>query len=153
MTVYCLDSSALINPWNKHYSMDLAPGYWKGIADMAKAGTVVISEEVRDEIFAQRDALAKWAKTNIQQWYPLTDDVQVSLTAVMKDWSHMVRNGKRNRADPVVVATAHALGAKVVTEEGPGKATAPGIPRVCIGMGVTSITTYDFVREAQIPLV
>ena len=151
--VYCLDSSALINPWNKHYSIDLTPGYWSSIRAMSLTGAVVISEEVRDEVYAQRDGLTDWVKENIEQWYPLTDEVQSSLRAVMKDWSRMVRNGKRNRADPVVIATALAAGATVVTEEGPGKATAPGIPRVCASMNVTWMTTYDFVRAAGIQLV
>jgi len=149
--IYCLDTSALINPWNKYYGMDVAPGYWRDIERLVAEGRVVISEEVRDEVRAQRDGLAVWS-TRITGWYPLTDDVQDHLTLIMARWGHMVRLGKRNRADPVVIATGWALGATVVTEEGPGSENKPSIPYVCGQIGLRPLTVQAFVREAGIKL-
>lgn len=150
--IYCLDTTALINPWNRYYPMDLTPGYWVGIELLVAEGRVVISEEVRDEVRAQRDELAEWTKTHVSSWYPLTDEVQACLTNVMARWGTIVRSGKRNRADPVVVATAWALGATVVTEEGPGSAAKPSIPYICGYIDIRPISVPAFVREAGIRL-
>ncbi len=149
--VYCLDTSALINPWNRYYGMDVAPGYWRDIERLVAAGRIVISEEVRDEVRAQRDGLAEWS-TRITDWYPLSDDVQDHLTRVMARWGHMVRLGKRNRADPVVIASAWSLGATVVTEEGPGSEMRPSIPYICGQLGLRILSVQAFVREASIKL-
>lgn len=150
--IYCLDTSALINPWNRYYGMDVAPGYWRDIERLVAEGRVVISEEVRDEVRAQRDGLTDWSK-HITDWYPLSDDVQDHLTRVMARWGHMVRLGKRNRADPVVIATAWALGATVVTEEGPGSEAKPSIPYICGHIGLRPLSVHAFVREAGITLI
>lgn len=150
--IYCLDTSALINPWNRYYGMDVAPGYWRDIERLVAEGRVVISEEVRDEIRAQRDGLTQWTK-RVADWYPLSDEVQDHLTRVMARWGHMVRLGKRNRADPVVIATAWALGATIVTEEGPGSEVKPSIPYVCGLIGLRPLPVQEFVREAGIKLI
>ncbi len=62
--IYCLDTSALINPWNDYYAPDLAPGYWRSIPAMVVAGRVVLSEEVREELDKIEDDLRKlWVST------------------------------------------------------------------------------------------
>jgi hypothetical protein len=150
--LYCLDTSALVNPWNRYYSADIAPGYWRDLQRLVDEGRVVLSEEVREEVYRQRDGLTDWAKKSVSSWYPLTDEVQARLTEVMKEWGKMVGLGGRSRADPIVIATGWALGAAVVTEEGPGSERKPSIPYVCSRIGVRSISVYAFVREAGINL-
>lgn len=147
--IYCLDTSALINPYNRYYGPDVAPWYWAGVGSMLATGRVVISEEVRDEVREQRDGLAEWTRT-LEGWYPLTDEVQDRLTQVMARWGHMVRIGRRNRADPVVIATAWALGATIVTEEGPGSEGKPSIPYICGHLGLLRpVSVLEFVRETR----
>jgi hypothetical protein len=151
---YSLDTSAFVNPWNKYYALDLAPGYWRTIPDLVRVGRVHISEEVRDELDRVDDGLAAWAKANIAQWHPLTDEVQAIVTDLMARWGRLVDVRKdRSRADPWVIATAKVNSAIVVTDEKYGSKKDPRIPIVCDDVGVRCIDVYRFVREAGIPLV
>jgi len=152
--VYCLDTSALINPWNDYYAPDLAPGYWRSIPAMVAAGRAVLSEEVREELEKIEDDLLKWARVNIGSWHPLTDEVQAVVTEIMANWGKLVDVRKdRSRADPFVIATAKVIGATVVTDEKHGAEKDPRIPFVCERLGVPCLTPSAFVREARIPLV
>ena len=151
--LYCLDTSALINPWNSFYAPDVAPGYWSGIERLVADGRVVLSEEVRQEIEKVDDGLRDWTRARIPRWHPLTDAVQAVVTEIMTDYGRLVDNRTgRSRADPFVIATAKALGAKVVTTEGPGSDRRPTIPWVCNRMGVPCLDVLAFVREARLRL-
>jgi len=147
-TRWCLDSSALINPWNRYYAPDITPWYWRGLPPMVGDGRVILSEEVRDEVERQDDRLREWARANISSWHPLTDDVQDVVTEIMSKWGKLVDHRKdRSRADPFVIATAKVVGATVVTDEKYGSAKDPRIPYVCNGLSVRCIDVYAFVRE------
>jgi hypothetical protein len=147
--LYCLDTSALINPWNIFYAPDVAPGYWTGIEGLVADGRVVLSEELEKV----DDGLRDWARVRIARWHPLTDAVQSVVTEIMTDHAKLVDNRTgRSRADPFVIATAKALGAKVVSMEGPGSERRPTIPWVCNRMAVPCLDVLAFVREAGLRL-
>ncbi len=151
--VYCLDTSALINPWNRYYAPDLAPGYWRDIPRLVQEKRVVMSEEVRDEIDRVEDDLKAWARSNVPTWHPLTDDVQEIVSHIMGNWGQLVDVRKdRSRADPFVIATAKVLGAVVVTDEKHGTTKDPRIPFVCERLNVPCMNVYAFVREAEVRL-
>jgi len=59
--IYCLDTSALVNPWRKMWPPDLAPLYWEGVAALALEGRIILTEEVREELLHKDDELASWA--------------------------------------------------------------------------------------------
>lgn len=152
--VHCLDTSALINPWNLYYAPDLVPGYWRDIPRLVSEGRVVISEEVREEIAKVDDDLKKWTRENVATWHPLTDDIQIVVTEIMDRWGQLVDTRKnRSRADPFVIATAKVIGATVVTTEKHGTLKDPRIPYVCARLSVPCIDVYAFVREAKITLI
>lgn len=151
--MHCLDTSALINPWNLYWAPDLVPGYWRDIPRLIDEGRVVISEEVREEISKVDDDLKKWAHDHVASWHPLTDEIQGVVTEIMGKWGQLVDSRKdRGRADPFVIATAKVIGATVVTTEKHGTAKAPHIPYVCDRLSVPCIDVYAFVREARINL-
>jgi hypothetical protein len=150
---FCLDTSALINPWNIFYALDVAPGYWSSIQRLIASGKVVVSEEVREEIEKVDDGLRAWTRTNVARWHPLSDEVQVAVTEIMAKHPRLVDNRtNRSRADPFVIATAVVVKAVVVTTEGPGSEARPTIPYVCARMNIPCVGVLDFVRQAQIRL-
>lgn len=150
---YCLDTSALVNPWRRMWPPDLAPRYWEDVAALALSGRIVLSEEVREELLHKDDELAAWAKTNILTWHPLTDAVQECVREIMRDWGKLVDHRKnRGSADPFVIATAKVLGAIVVTDEGPGNEKNVRIPYVCSQLDVACVGLLDFVRATGIRL-
>jgi hypothetical protein len=152
--VYCLDTSALINPWNRHYAPDLAPGYWRDVPRLVADKRAILSEEVREELERVEDALRDWARANIAAWHPLTDPIQAVVGQIMANWGQLVDVRKdRSRADPFVIATAKIAGAIVVTDEKHGTEKDPRIPFVCEQLDVPWLDVPSFVREARIQLV
>lgn len=152
--VFCLDTSALINPWNIFYAPDVAPGYWSDLERLILDSRVVLSEEVREEIEKVDDGLRAWARSKVARWHPLSDEVQTVVTQIMDAYPRLVDNrANRSRADPFVIATAKVVGAVVVTTEGPGSENRPSIPFVCSRMKVECTDVLQFVRQAGIRLV
>lgn len=150
-TIWCLDTSAFVNPWNKTYPPDIAPGYWTGIVRLLQDDRLAISEEVRGEIEQVEDELLLWVKANITYWYPLTDEVQSVVTEVMASHPKLVDARKgRSRADPFVIATAAAANATVVTTEEYGTPKKPKVPLVCDAYDIQCVGLLDFIRAANI---
>ena len=151
--IYCLDTSALINPWRKMWPPDLLPGFWEDVVALILSGRVIVSEEVREELSKKDDQLASWAKANIQSWQPLTADIQECVRDIMRNWGKLVdHRNNHGSADPFVIATAKVLGATVVTEEGHGTEKKVLIPYVCDQLGVRCVGVLDFVRATKIRL-
>jgi len=93
--IFCLDTSALINPWNHYYAPDLTPGYWRDVPQMVRDGRAVLSEEVREELERIDDGLRQWARTNILAWHPLTDPIQEVVRDIMANWGKLAWHGAR----------------------------------------------------------
>ncbi|MDO8484678.1 MAG: DUF4411 family protein [Candidatus Limnocylindrales bacterium] len=145
---YCLDSSALIQGWNVLYPPTFFPGLWARIEELADAGEVVSSEEVRLEIERKDDVLLAWCKTRTGMFLPLTAAIQTTATDILAALPRLVdaRTGK-SMADPFVVATAHATGTVVVTQERPtGRALRPKIPEACNQVGVSWMSLLDVIK-------
>lgn len=152
--IFCLDTSAFINPWNHYYAPDLTPGYWRDLSRLVSDRKVIVSEEVREELERIEDSLRDWARLNIAVWHPLSDPVQDVVTNIMATWGKLVDSRKdRSRADPFVIATAKVTGSVVVTGEQHGTEKKPQIPFVCEHLDVPWLDVYAFVREAGIQLV
>ena len=150
-TVWCLDTSAFVNPWKKTYPPDIAPGYWDALVRLLAQHRLVASEEVRCEIELIDDDLLVWTKTNITYWYPITDDVQRVVTDVMASHPKLVDARKgRSRADPFVIGTAGATGATVVTTEEYGTPGKPKIPLVCDAYDIGCMGVLEFIRAEGI---
>jgi hypothetical protein len=150
-TVWCLDTSAFVNPWNKTYPPDIAPGYWSALTRLLGEHRLVASEEVRREIEQVEDDLLHWVKTHITYWYPLTDAVQGMVTNVMASHPKLVDARKgRSRADPFVIGTAVAAGATIVTTEEYGTPKKPKVPMVCDAYEIPCVGVLDFIRAERI---
>lgn len=150
--IWCPDTSAFVNPWNKWYPPDVAPGYWSRLEELARSDRLRVTEEVRDELEKVEDDLHAWARARLD-WFPLTDDVQRVVTEIMTRYGRLVDTRKnRSRADPFVIATASVTGATVITTEEHGTSTKPKIPYVCGELGVACVNVLEFIRTERIPL-
>lgn len=144
---YCLDTSALIQPWNNYYSMELCPQYWHVLGELAKEGSVFCTRDVRRELEKQDDALFAWAKEHPHLFREVTDEVQENLRNILTTHRELVNTRTdRSMADPWVIAHAMAERATVVTKEGfaPRKIK---IPDVCRAYNVPCIDDFEFVRQ------
>lgn len=151
MKTYCLDTSFLINGWNKHYCIDLFPQIWELTSTAIDSQIAVIPWEVFREVKKQRDELTEWVEQHKHLISRPSEDEQESVRDLLNRIPNLVAQGSTsNAADPWVVAKAMAEGHVVVTYEGPQsnpKSTKPPkITYVCDTMGVDHVTPVDFLR-------
>ena len=150
---YCLDTNVLIEPWNKYWSPELCPEYWEIIDELAKAGTIFCTHDVRREIEKVEDGLNDWVKARPYLIREVNEDVQKHVRNILVKYPRLVDTAKdRSMADPWVIAHAKAEGATVVTREiGVGlNGKKIKIPDVCADFGVEWIDDMAFVREIGI---
>lgn len=149
MKLYCFDTSALMDGWNRYYPPDVIPPLWEQLERLADGGAIVCPDEVLREISKKDDALHKWAKKRQRLFQALDDPTQVAVAEVLAAFPKLV-DSRRNRsvADPFVIATGRVRAATVVTgEKAAGTADRPRIPNVCSHFSVRCINMLDFIRE------
>ena len=148
MTVYCFDTSALLDAWTRHYPPDVFPQLWRALEERIAAGDVIAAEEVRVEIGKKDDSLLKWAKRQQGLFVDLDQTQQERVGEILDAYPRLVdtRRG-RSGADPFVIALARVRSAIVVTgENDDGTPEKPKIPTVCRHFGVRAIKPLDFIR-------
>ena len=129
---FCLDTSALIEPWRRRYPLDVFPTFWETLDEWAETGRVVAPEEVLVEIRKVDDDLKAWLEDRRYLFLPPVEEVQVAVLEIMAGHPRLVDTKKgRSIADPWGIAQAEVSGAVVVTEEERAKGASPKIPDVC----------------------
>jgi len=64
-TIYLIDTNSLITPKNSYYPFDIAPEFWKSMAEKIEEGSIAILDLVKKEILkpAKKDDLANWMES------------------------------------------------------------------------------------------
>lgn len=153
MRIYCLDSNALIEPWNKYYTVERCPEYWDIIDQLAQQGTVFCALEVKHEIEKSDDGLKKWIHDKPYLFREETPEVNANIRLVLAKFPELIDSSKnRSMADPWVIAHAMSDKAIVVTKELPNGSASKKIkiPDVCNAFGVEWMNDFDFVDEIGI---
>lgn len=151
---WCFDTSALIEPWVRHYPPDLFPRLWEALHAMSAAGVIAAPVDVRIELERQSDGLSDWAK-GLTGFFTEADRpvVEVYANVVNEFPGFMKVNSTKSGADPFVVAMAAVRGVPVVTYETMAKKdAAPKIPNVCSAMGIQCVSLVDVLRAEGIKL-
>lgn len=147
--IYSIDTSALIDGWERHYPPDVFPGVWEKLSELAQGGKIVASEEVRVELEKKQDELCKWSDNQNGFFLPSDQDVQSAVSAILSKHPRLVdtRRG-RSGADPFVIAVASVNKLAVVTGEGSSNNLAkPKIPDVCDNLSIRCIPLLELLRE------
>ena len=156
MTDYWLDSNVFVQGSRGPYGFDIAPSFWILIDGLAADGRIACPLKVCDELLDGLDELANWGRVRRASGLFVDPDtaVQVSLreiAAYVGTRYRPIRETQRflDKADPWVIAHAHAKGGKVVTLEKPvpNDSKIVKIPNVCHHFHVESISTYQMLRE------
>ncbi len=129
---YVIDANSLIQAWAV-YPENHFPDLWAQLERLIAKKRLQSPAAVRDELDAGSDQLKKWAKQQKDFFVEHDEPLQTALRTVtsMPGFVHPV--GRRNYADPWVVALGKQLGAIVITEE-KGKGYAQGalkVPDMC----------------------
>jgi uncharacterized protein DUF4411 len=149
--IYCMDTSALIDGLERYYPRALFPALWTKVAELVKAGRIILSEEVWEEGRKHDAAVKEWCDEHGKDALVVATDGAIAseVQDLLKRFPKMVADMKgRNRADPFVIAVAKHRNAVVVTGEGAeGNANRPKIPYVCGELRVECYRFIDIIRD------
>jgi hypothetical protein len=140
------DTSAYINGWRDHYPPATFPSVWDFIAEAMDLGRIILPREVYRELVAKDDDIKEWAKERSAFSLDASPDVQRAVGAI---YAQFPRPGRRDGADPFVIAEAQMRGFTVVTYEGrsfsgiPTKNWDKTMPSICKHVGVPCRTVPE----------
>ncbi|MBI5117906.1 DUF4411 family protein [Candidatus Poribacteria bacterium] len=149
---YSIDTSALLDGWNRHYPPDVFPQVWTRIDELIDSGVLIATEEVLVELEKKDDAVYAWARERSQMFVPTNEDVQRAVTDILRDHKKIIDQRKgRSGADPFVIALAKIEGCSVLTGERPGRSPAmrPHIPDVCNALGIPWFNLLQLFRQQK----
>ena len=147
---YSLDSSILIENWQRRYPPDVFPSIWELTDDLITSGAALVSYEVFEELKKKDDELLAWVKER-ERYLAATDPAVQARTTVINDAHPGLTDPDRERgvADAFVIAVAELNGCDVVTYEKPRtRVTKPEkIPDVVDARRI--VKCIDFVELAR----
>jgi predicted nucleic acid-binding protein len=145
---YCMDSSALLDGWRRHYPPDIVPDLPEMLHSLVVEGRLLIPEDVVKELAKKDDDLTAWVKAQAEAIVPLDEAIQEAATEILARFPRLIesRSG-RSGADPFLVATAKVRNAMVVTgEEFANSLEKPRIPDVCKALSIRCGRFVDIIR-------
>ncbi len=138
---YVLDTSAILDGWNRYYPPHVFPTVWQKLEDLASKEILVITEEVLRELEKQDDDVYRWVKAQPNMVVPLDDKIQIEVSFILNAYPRLVNTQKnRSQADPFVIALARLINGVVVSAEARRSLKNPKVPDVCDDMGIPHIT-------------
>ncbi|MFE7846142.1 DUF4411 family protein [Microbacterium sp. NPDC057407] len=151
-TVYSVDTSALIDGIERFYPFRNFPRFWDRMDDLIDQGRLRVSEEAWNEAIRADAPLKEWCQepgmNRSRCVYPTTAEVAAIAGEIGLEYPTWIKQGRKNGADPFVIAVAEHETYMVISGEtngGPGK---PKIPYVCAQRGVQHGRLVDMiVRE------
>ncbi|HTZ87124.1 MAG TPA: DUF4411 family protein [Solirubrobacteraceae bacterium] len=138
-----LDTSAYLNGRKDHYPPATFPSVWELIANAMHDGRIVPPREVYRELTKKDDQIAAWTQSLAGLFVDPDADTQRAAGAI---YGLFPGAGRRDGADPFVIAEAQVRQFTVVTYEGrafsgvPTKRWHRSMPGICAHVGVPCIT-------------
>lgn len=143
MTVYCIDTSALIAAWYERYKPNRFPNLWEHFDALIDDGRLVSSLLVLDECKRRSPELHSWLHERAPMFYEPDADIQNRVSFIINTYKSLVMQGKEKfAADPFLIATAEVHGFTVVTEE-TGPNSLKKIPGVCNVLQIPNINLSE----------
>jgi hypothetical protein len=137
------DTSAFINGQRDHYPVATFPSVWALVGEAMGDGRMLPVRAVYRELIEKDDDIAAWTKRRGRLFIDPDEAVQRSVGSIYALFSGA---GRRDGADPFVVAEAKARGFTVVTYEGrtfsgvPTRHWERSMPGICQHVGVPCCT-------------
>ena len=146
---YCLDTSAILDGWRRHYSPDVFPSVWEKIEGLIEGKNIISPQEVLVELGEKDDIVYDWAKNHIKMFIEATENVQREVKAILNIYPKIINlNKEKTQADPYVVAVAKIKNCIVVTGESiqPRKDKTK-IPEVCKDFNIQWMNILEMMRR------
>jgi predicted nucleic acid-binding protein len=149
---YLLDSSVLIEAYQRNHPPDVNESFWERLSSLVSNGLARMPDEIYREIERKADGLLDWCKERKDDLVmPIEEAEQRAVAEVLAAHRRLVDTKKgRSMGDPWVIAFAKVHGASVVTEEdATGNIVTPKIPDVCKAMGIPCMNTLSLIRAER----
>lgn len=116
MSVLVFDTSAYLNGRRDHYPPNTFPSVWDVVAIAMTEGRIIAPREVYRELVAKDDEITEWCKQ--LPTHVFIDPIEPVQRRVGAVYARFPNPGRRDGADPFVIAEAQHRGFTVVTYEG-----------------------------------
>jgi hypothetical protein len=149
---YSIDTSAIIDGWERYYPPDVLPDLWdKNLPSLIAEGKLVASEVVQEELAKKSDeALIQWAKSQQGFYVPMDEKVWAASKGITNAHGELLKStggGLRSGGDPFVIGLAYVRGFTVVTGESSKVRKRPSIPEVCEAFDIPWINFLQLIRD------
>lgn len=164
MPLYVLDSNTFIQAHRINYPMDVFPGFWNTIKQLASENKIISIDKVREEIKANEDTLRKWMDENLDEnFFHSTESPEIlSEYSKIIQWAHSGmynENAKKTfmdyaRADAWLISFCRLNDYVLVTQEvsAPDSRRSIKIPDACNANNVRWVNTLNMFRALKISL-
>ncbi|MEA3475286.1 MAG: DUF4411 family protein [Candidatus Cloacimonadota bacterium] len=153
-TVYCIDTSSLINlipPWKKDvYRRDVFPAIWEKLESMIQNEELISPLEVYEEIKVGQDEIYEWCKKNKKMFRDIDNCQRQKLKDIEKQYdnNYWINESRKPRwADPWVISLSICEDAIIVADE---KNIPNRIPSISAKFGEKCLGLLDFFKEIEI---
>lgn len=155
---FVLDSNFFIQAHRLHYPMDIVPGFWIKIKELADKGIIVSIDKVRDELTLNKDELTQWCEDNLPPSFFKDTSVNIGEYVAISTWvnsksAHYTMAALNEfldatEADAWLIAYAMANQTSIVTHETsePNRRSKVKIPDACFPFGVSCLNTIEMFR-------
>jgi Domain of unknown function (DUF4411) len=158
MTPYLVDTNFFIQAHRVNFPMDVVPGFWIKVKELADAGKIISIDKVKRELYNNEDQLKIWCEDNLPK------DFFKDSTGILNSYSQIVNWAATkdqytqqalekfldaDEADAWLIAYAHAQNISIVTNEVSARNSKNSIkiPDVCERFGVKYSNPIQMFRE------
>lgn len=158
--MYLIDTNVFISAKDSHYGFDFCPAFWDWLIVANIQGRVFSIDQVRRELLKGDDELADWAKHDGKQLFLKPYPGVFTSATTVGDWVNEQPFDDAactiflDSADFWLISHALDRDYSVVTHEiGSNSLKRVKIPNVCDGVGVSSLTPFEMLRQSQVQFV
>ena len=65
--LFIIDTNVFIQAHRTTYPLDIVPGFWEKIIDLANRDKIISIDKVKNEIYKNDDELKAWCKVNLPE--------------------------------------------------------------------------------------
>ncbi len=157
---YALDANILISSSRLFYPFDVAPAFWRQLAEKAP-NRIILVDRIKDEILRNEDVLTNWLRKNMDLFVNRASSDMNVIDSYRRIISYVngnlrykesAKSSFAESADSWLCAHALAYFYVVVTEEiyEPNIRKEIKIPNVCREFNIRCINRLQFIRKMGI---
>ncbi|SEF14734.1 DUF4411 family protein [Jiangella alba] len=149
--IYSLDTSGLVDGIERYYPPANFPGLWEQVDALIAEGRLLMSEEAWNEAISTDAPVKEWCSDSSAaraSCVKTTDAAIAAISgAIVQQFPSWVTQGRKNAADPFVIAVAEVHRCMVISGEKNGGPGTPKIPYVCTQRSVKHGRFIDIIKN------